>query len=84
MSFRMSAISSRYINTLLDNADTNYAEVRSFSFRRTRVLIYFPQIRSHLATVLRLLVSSEWNPWYPSVSAFLTACQSKFDPLGLR
>jgi len=67
MGFRMSAISSRYINTLLDNADTNYAE-----------------IRSHIATVLRLLISSEWNPCYPNVNAFLIACHNSFDPLGLR
>ncbi|CAL1696390.1 unnamed protein product [Somion occarium] len=44
----------------------------------------YAEVRTHIATNLAAIVSSQWQPWYPSTDAFLQACDTSLDPLGIR
>ncbi|THH09871.1 hypothetical protein EW145_g1718 [Phellinidium pouzarii] len=44
----------------------------------------YAEIRNLSAQCLYVLMSCEWNPSYPSVDAFLAACNKDSDPLGIR
>ncbi|KAH9487094.1 Proteasome activator complex subunit 4 [Psilocybe cubensis] len=44
----------------------------------------YAEIRQHVCQGLFVILTNQWQPWYPSTEAFLTACCEQKDPLKIR
>lgn len=86
LGIRFNSSSNKYANLLFDNANTGYAEVWIIHTYLTTELtdLSLFQIRNHISRHLYILISSQWQPFYPSTNAFLDACQVAHDPLRIR
>jgi proteasome activator subunit 4 len=44
----------------------------------------YAEMRTHIAQNISVITTALWQPWHPSVAAFLRACSETEDPLQLR
>jgi proteasome activator subunit 4 len=44
----------------------------------------YAEMRAHIAQNISVIIAALWQPWHPSVAAFVRACSETEDPLRLR
>lgn len=81
---RSASLSDQFFRVLLDNANTGYNEVCRNHPSPSAITHPLPQMRSHIASSLYIIISAQWNPTYSSVAELLHTCVTDPDPLKIR